>query len=103
MSESPSPAAPSRRPASRGPWVLLIVMTFASFGGPFLIWAVLRGGEAPDWPPDRLVEWVVFAAFVALVLTLMAACLLLGVVNRRELAARRAAAPTRESTGPRIP
>lgn len=91
MSNSPTP----HQPPSRLPLVLLGLMTIASFGGPFAAWAVIRGGESPDWPPDRLVEWVVFAAIVALVVILMAACLSLYFVNRRQLESRRAATATR--------
>ena len=37
---------------------LLLAMTLVSFGGPFVILVVLRGGTSAEWPPDRPVEWV---------------------------------------------
>jgi hypothetical protein len=69
----------------RWPWYLLVVMSLASFGGPFVIWMVLRGGESPDWPPDRLIEWVVFVAIVSLEITLFALCLALAILWRKDL------------------
>ena len=33
-------------------------MTVVSFGGPFLILVVVRGGASADWPPDRAIEWI---------------------------------------------
>ena len=69
----------------RWPWFLLVVMTLASFGGPFIIWWVVRGGESPDWPPDRFVEWLVFAGIVSLVATLFILSLGLALVRKRDL------------------
>lgn len=76
---SPEPRDSPVRPVY---WALLVLMTLASLGGPFLVWLVLRGGASDSWPPDRLVEWVVFSATCALVATLMLACLALAFANR---------------------
>ena len=51
----------ARQPLPRLPYVLLGAMTFASFGGPFVILVVVRGGSSARWPPDRPVEWVAIA------------------------------------------
>jgi hypothetical protein len=69
----------------RLPYVLLILMTIASFGGPVGIGVVLRGGASPNWPPDRTVEWVAFAGVTGLVVALMIACLSIGWWNQREI------------------
>jgi hypothetical protein len=68
----------------RWPFALLGVMTLLAFGGPFLIWLVLRGGRSPDWPPDRPVEWWTFGGISGAVALLMAACLAIGLMSRRE-------------------
>jgi hypothetical protein len=60
--------------SSRIPYVLLAAMTLLSFGGPFLIAAVLWGGESSRWPPDRPIEWIVFGFVVSLVVVLFIAC-----------------------------
>jgi hypothetical protein len=61
-------------PLPRSPYVLLILMTIVSFGGPFLMVAALRGGENPGWPPDRPVEWATVAVVMTLFLALFTAC-----------------------------
>jgi hypothetical protein len=70
----------------RGPFVLLGLMTLASFGGPVAIVASLRGGASREWPPDRAVEWWIFGLTTGLVLVLMLACLSLALVHRRRVA-----------------
>ena len=42
-------------------YLLLALLTLATFGGYVLIGQVFRGGAGPGWPPDRPVEWAVFA------------------------------------------
>jgi hypothetical protein len=64
----------SAAPLPRLPYVLLILMSIVSFGGPFAIFAALRGGENPGWPPDRLLEWAVIAVVMVLFLSLFVAC-----------------------------
>jgi hypothetical protein len=54
--------------------ILFAAMTVVSFGGPFLIAAVLWGGESSRWPPDRPIEWIVFGFVVSLVVVLFVAC-----------------------------
>ena len=61
-------------PLPRLPYVLLAAMTVVSFGGPFVIVAVIRGGESPRWPPDRPIEWLTIGAVMVLFLTLFVAC-----------------------------
>jgi hypothetical protein len=70
----------------RGPYVLLGLMTLATFAGPVAIVASIRGGASREWPPDRAVEWWIFGLTTGLVLVLMLACLSLGLVHRRRAA-----------------
>jgi hypothetical protein len=71
----------------RGPFVLLGLMTLATFAGPVAIVASVRGGASREWPPDRAVEWWIFGLTTGLVVVLMAACLGLGLIHRRRMAA----------------
>jgi hypothetical protein len=52
-------------------------MTVASFGGPFMILAVVRGGESARWPPDRLVEWVTIGLVFGVTIALFCWCVTL--------------------------
>jgi hypothetical protein len=61
-------------PLPRLPYVLLGAMTFASFGGPFVILAVVRGGASETWPPDRPVEWITIGFVISLAIALFLAC-----------------------------
>ena len=72
-------------PVPRSPYVLLVLMTLATLGGPLTFGIVLRGGARADWPPDRAVEWVMLAATSGLVLMLMGCCFWLGWSNLKDL------------------
>ncbi len=61
-------------PLPRLPYVLLAAMTVVSFGGPFVIVAVICGGDSAGWPPDRPIEWVTIGLVLALFLVLFVAC-----------------------------
>lgn len=87
-------ADPSAR-RQRRVWGLLIAMTVATLGGPVGIWAVLRGGESPDWPPDRAVEWASVTGICALVAALMILAVASSLANQREAARIRAASTAR--------
>ena len=50
-------------------------MSLVSFGGPFLVLVVVRGGASPDWPPDRPLEWFTIALVLVLFVVLFVACL----------------------------
>jgi Na+-driven multidrug efflux pump len=65
-------------PVPRLPYFLLGAMTLVSFGGPFAVFLVMRGGLRPDWPPDRLIEWIVVGLVIALAVALFVACLSVG-------------------------
>ena len=52
-------------------YVLLGLLTLATFGGYFLIGHVLKGGDHAGWPPDRPVEWGVFAGVTGSVVGLL--------------------------------
>jgi hypothetical protein len=65
---SPAPPVP------RLPYVLLAALSLVAFGGPFVIFLVVRGGSSATWPPDRPIEWAVISAILALFLVLFAAC-----------------------------
>ena len=82
MSTTP-PKLPKR------PFVLLALMTIASFGGPVAFGVVLRGGQRPTWPPDRAVEWAALGGITALVLALMIVGIAMMVRNQREVARAR--------------
>jgi len=61
-------------PLPRLPYVLLAAMTVVSFGGPFVIVGVVRGGDSARWPPDRPIEWLTIGLVLALFLVLFVAC-----------------------------
>jgi hypothetical protein len=71
---------------ARGPFVLLGLMTVATFGGPVAFGWVLRGGPSPVWPPDRLIEWLTLAGISTLVVGLMVVAIALSVANQRAVA-----------------
>ena len=72
-------------PVPRLPFILLVLMTAATFGGPLTFGVFLRGGASREWPPDRAVEWVMLAATCGLVVFLMGCCFWLGWSNLRDL------------------
>jgi len=61
--------------ARRSAYVLLGLMTFLSFVGPFLIAGILWGGPRSGWPPDRPIEWIGVGAILFLFLACFLACL----------------------------
>ena len=65
---------------------MLGLMTTLTISGPFLIGVVLRGGDSPNWPPDRPVEWATMLGVSGAVLGLMLACFSLGFRTRQTLA-----------------
>lgn len=67
-------------------YILFGLLTLATFGGYFLIGYVLAGGEKKGWPPDRPVEWGVFAGVTGAVVGLI---LGLGVIWLMSLAGLR--------------
>jgi hypothetical protein len=64
------------------PLVMLGLMTIASFGGPLLIFFVVRGGARSEWPPDRPIEWWVTGSVIGLVLVLMGTCVTCGIWSK---------------------
>lgn len=62
---------------------LLGAMTLLTFGGPVGFSVVLKGGNSPDWPPDRTVEWVYLIANAGLILGLMIAIVVKGIRDQR--------------------
>jgi hypothetical protein len=60
------------------PYVLLGAMSLVSFGGPFVILVIVRGGASANWPPDRVVEWVTIALVLVLAIALFLACVSIG-------------------------
>ena len=69
-------------PLPRLPYVLLAAMTVVSFGGPFVIVGVVRGGDSARWPPDRPIEWLTIGLVLALFLVLFVACVTIRVWYR---------------------
>jgi hypothetical protein len=68
-------------------YALLAAMTLLSFGGPFLIATIMRGGASPNWPPDRPVEWTVLACVTGLVVVILIGIAVVWVLNLKELRA----------------
>jgi uncharacterized membrane protein (DUF106 family) len=66
-------------------YVLLGLMSLASFGGPFAIGAVLKGGDSPNWPPDRPIEWTVSIGVTAVVLGVFIGLTVLFLANLKSL------------------
>jgi hypothetical protein len=60
------------------PYVLLGAMSLISFGGPFVILFIVRGGASANWPPDRPVEWITIALVLLLAIALFLACVSIG-------------------------
>ncbi len=72
-------------------YVLLAIMSVTSFGGPFLLGSVLRGGDRPNWPPDRPIEWVAVIGVTGVVVAVMIGLSVLWLANKKSLnAAKRA-------------
>jgi uncharacterized membrane protein YedE/YeeE len=65
-------------PLPRLPYFLLGALTLVTFGGPLAMLLVVRGGPSPDWPPDRLVEWIVIGEVIGLAIVLFSACVTIG-------------------------
>jgi hypothetical protein len=78
-------------PVPRLPYLLLGGLTLVSFGGPFAMLVIVRGGPSPRWPPDRSIEWVVISLVCTLALALFGACVSIGWWYRQPR-------PTRKST-----
>jgi hypothetical protein len=72
-------AAAPPAPPPRAPLVLLGLLSILTVAGPFVIFLVIRGGDRPDWPPDRPAEWWTFGVVVAAVVGLLAACVTAGM------------------------
>jgi hypothetical protein len=68
----------SKAPLPALPYVLLGAMTAVSFGGPFVILLVVRGGASANWPPDRPVEWITIGLVIWLAIALFFACVSIG-------------------------
>jgi H+/Cl- antiporter ClcA len=64
-------------PLPRLPFALLGLLTLACFGGPLALF-IVRGGPSGDWPPDRIVEWIVVGLVFTLVAALFVACVTVG-------------------------
>lgn len=63
------------RRTPRLPLVLFALLTAMTLGGPLTLWAVIRGGASPEWPPDRPVEWWMLLGTIGLFAALLLACL----------------------------
>lgn len=66
---------------------LLVIQTVLMLGGPFGIGAILKGGESPDWPPDRPVEWLVVGSICGVFSIILILILTLGLKARSEIKA----------------
>ncbi len=81
------------------PYLLLGAMTLVTFGGPFVILLVVRGGASANWPPDRPVEWITIALVLWLAIALFLACVSIGwwyPSSRRIARSQSEAAPSRQ-------
>ncbi len=61
-------------PVPRLPYYLLGLLSLCCFGGPLAMWLVMQGGASDEWPPDRIVEWVVVDVVVGAATVLFLAC-----------------------------
>ncbi|MGP0066168.1 MAG: hypothetical protein ACLQGP_21525 [Isosphaeraceae bacterium] len=77
----------------RLPYFMLGAMSLVSFGGPFAVFLVLRGGLHSEWPPDRPVEWIVIGLVIGLAVALFIACLSVGWWHSRNRPDHRPDAP----------
>jgi hypothetical protein len=68
----------AKRRSPRLLYVLFGAMSLVSFGGPFLIAAVVHGGKSAVWPPDRAIEWFTVILICSLVIIFFLACLTIG-------------------------
>ena len=66
---------------------LLVIQTVIMIGGPFGIGAILKGGESPDWPPDRPVEWLVVGSICGVFGLILVMILSLGLKAKAEIKA----------------
>ena len=73
-------------------YALLTLMSVVSFGGPFLIGSVMRGGFSPKWPPDRPVEWIAVVGVTGVVVVIMIGLSVLWLANMKELHAAKSQA-----------
>src|SRR5262245_57082677 len=65
-------------PLPRLPNALLGLLTLDCFGGPLVLWLVVRGGASVEWPPDRAIEWLVAGVVVTSAAALFLACITIG-------------------------
>jgi hypothetical protein len=75
-------------------------MTLVSFGGPFVMLVIIRGGARANWPPDRPVEWFTIGLVLTLAIALFVACVSIGwwyAPARRIARTKDEAIPARES------
>jgi hypothetical protein len=56
------------------PYVFLSALSLVTFGGPLLMYVVVRGGESARWPPDRAWEWITIVLVLSLFIALFVAC-----------------------------
>lgn len=80
---------PPKRP-SRLPLALLGLMTACTLSGPLVIGYVLRGGDDPNWPPDRPVEWLILVASSVLIFLVMLVCVTFALLNQKAIAEAKA-------------
>ena len=66
----------------KAPLVFLALLSIVAFAGPFVIFLTLRGGRSPEWPPDRIVEWVALVGVTVMLLVLLTGCLTSGIWAR---------------------
>jgi hypothetical protein len=72
-------------------------MTAATLCGPLLFGLALRGGDNPDWPPDRPIEWGALAGTSGLVLALIVLTIAYSLaLQKRDARARSGAAAMAE-------
>jgi hypothetical protein len=60
------------------PYLLLGGLTLVTFGGPFAMLVVIRGGPSAGWPPDRPIEWITIGLVCGLAFALFVACVSIG-------------------------
>jgi hypothetical protein len=63
-----------RRRLSPLPYIVLSALSLVTFGGPLLIFVIVRRGQRANWPPEGALEWITIILVLGLFVALFFAC-----------------------------